>query len=229
MKPLLLPLLSVSLLFGQMMPVAADEAKGPERWLKDMAAFDKRDAETTPPKEALLFVGSSSIRRWDLETSWPDDATINNGFGGSTLADSITHFERLVPPYDARAIIVYAGDNDIKMGRSAGEVIADVKALHSLIVAAKPGVPVIFIGIKPSISRWSLWPEMKKVNEAVAALEGTLADFHYADVAAIMLPTGGGAPGAEWFKKDGLHLSPDGYAKWTAVVNESLMKADVRK
>jgi lysophospholipase L1-like esterase len=229
MKALLLTLFSVSLLFSQMRPVAADEAKRPDRWLKDMAAFDKRDAGTAPPKEALLFVGSSTIRLWDLKTSWPDDATINNGFGGSTLADSITHFKRLIPPYDARAVIVYAGDNDIKTGRSAGEVITDVKALYALIATAKPGLPVIFIGIKPSISRWSLWPEMKKVNEAVAALEGSLADFHYADVAAIMLPPGGGAPGAEWFKQDGLHLSPDGYAKWTAVVKESMMKADVRR
>jgi lysophospholipase L1-like esterase len=42
-----------------------------------------------------------------------------------------------------------------------------------------------------------------------------------------MLPDNGEAPGAEWFKKDGLHLSPEGYATWTAVVNETLKRAGV--
>jgi lysophospholipase L1-like esterase len=229
MKQSLLPTLLLSLITALVSPVRADETKGPNRWNKDMAAFAKRDAGTAPPQDALLFTGSSSIRMWDLGTSWPDDRTINNGFGGSTFPDVIAHFERLVPPYDARAVIVYSGDNDIKLGHSAAEVIANVKAVHALIAAAKPGVPVIFIAIKPSSSRWTLWPVMKEVNEAMASLEGTLEDFYYADIASPMLPENGEAPGAEWFKKDGLHLSPEGYAAWTAVVNETLKRAGVLK
>jgi len=224
----LLPL-ALGLVFALAPLAPAEEIKGPERWLKDMAAFDKRDAGTAPPQDALLFTGSSSIRMWDLEASWPDDRTINNGFGGSTFPDVIAHFDRLVPPYDARAVIVYSGDNDIKLGHSAAEVITNIKTLHALIAAAKPGVPVIFIAIKPSASRWSLWPVMKEVNEAMAALEGTLENFYYADIATPMLPGSGEAPGADWFKKDGLHLSPDGYATWTAVVSETLKRAGAAK
>lgn len=229
MKDILLRTLALGLLLAISPPTRADESQGPERWRKDMAAFAQRDAETAPSADALLFTGSSTIRMWDLAASWPDDRTINNGFGGSTLPDVIAHFDDLVPPYDARAVIVYSGDNDIKLGHSAAKVLANVKAIHALIAAAKPGVPVIFIAIKPSSSRWSLWPVMKEANEAMAALEGSLENFFYADVATPMLPDSGEAPGAEWFKKDGLHLSPGGYAAWTAVVNETLKRAGVLK
>lgn len=227
MKYTFLPTLTLGLILAISPLTWADETKGPERWRKDMTAFAQRDAETAPSKDALLFTGSSSIRMWDLAASWPDDRTINNGFGGSTLPDVIAHFDRLVPPYDARAVIVYSGDNDIKLGHSAATVLANVKAVHALIAAARPGVPVIFIAIKPSSSRWSLWPVMKEVNEAMAALEGSLENFFYADIATPMLPQSGEAPGAEWFKKDGLHLSPEGYATWTAVVTETLKRAGV--
>ena len=79
---------------------------------------------------------------------------INNGFGGSTLPDSIHFFERLVPPYKPRAIVVYAGDNDIGKGRSAGQVTADFKTLAGLAKESLPGVPLVYIAIKPSIKRW---------------------------------------------------------------------------
>ncbi len=228
MKTTLVLLATSATLFTTLL-TRAEEKKSPDRWLENMAAFEERDAATVPPEDALLFLGSSSIVMWELETSWPDDRTINNGFGGSNLPDAIAHFDRLVPPYDARAVIVYSGDNDIKLGHSTAEVIANIKALHALITAAKPGVPVIFIGIKPSIARWNLWPTMKAVNLAMAALEGSLAHFYFADIAAVMLPADGSAPGDEWFKKDGLHLSPEGYAKWTAVLNEALKRAGARK
>lgn len=232
MKITLLTLLAATTITGNLLilpasPAQADEDKKPDRWAKDMAAFQARDAATPPPSDALLFVGSSSIRMWDLPTSWPDDRTINNGFGGSTLPDAIRHFDTLVPPYDPRAILVYSGDNDIKNGDDAATVVANFKTLHALITAAKPGVPVIFIAIKPSTARWSLWPVMKEANEAIAALEGELAHFYFADIAAPMLPADGSPPEAKWFKKDGLHLSPEGYAKWTAVVNETLKRAGV--
>src|SRR5215471_13471132 len=61
------------------------------RWEKDIAAFERRDKEKPPPKNAILFAGSSSIRLWDLSKSFPGLQTINRGFGGSHLAD-VTHF-----------------------------------------------------------------------------------------------------------------------------------------
>lgn len=216
---LLLALACPSFTFSQ------DEVKGPERWEKSIVGFEARDRETPPEKGTILFVGSSSIRMWELEKSWPDSPTVNNGFGGSTLADAIFHFERAIAPYQPSAIVIYAGDNDIAKDLPPEGVLGDFEALASLISVAHPDVPVVFIAIKPSIKRWSLWPTMEKANALVRkACEGN-EQLHYADIAAPMLEDRDGPPAEKWFAPDGLHLSEWGYEQWTAVVKDVLREA----
>lgn len=48
----------------------AQEKKDPfARWEKAVQAFEKQDRAAPPPKGGIVFVGSSSIRLWDLEKS----------------------------------------------------------------------------------------------------------------------------------------------------------------
>ncbi|MEX2579689.1 MAG: GDSL-type esterase/lipase family protein [Verrucomicrobiales bacterium] len=222
MKTLAIPslLLPVALILA--CPALADGADDASRWDKDMAAFEERDRQSPPAEGALLFVGSSSIKLWDLEKSWPDRATINNGFGGSTLADSIAHFDRLFAPYDPAAIVIYAGDNDIARGLSPEEFLADFKTLASKIEAKLPGVPVIFLAVKPSRQRWDLWPTMKAGNALVADYCEGRENLYFADIAEPMLAGRDEAPAEDWFVADGLHLSESGYARWTKVVDALL-------
>lgn len=204
----------------------ADEVKkGPERWKGSMSEFETRDKATPPQANTLLFVGSSSIRMWDLNTSWPETPAINNGFGGSTLADSIHYFDQLFKPYDPSAIILYAGDNDISNGLTPKEVVADFKTLAGKIKTQFPETPVIFIAIKPSQKRANLWPQMKEANDAIATVCQKDSDLHFADIARPMLKKGSPPP-KEWFLDDGLHLSTMGYKRWTAIINRILAKAN---
>ncbi|MEM7603270.1 MAG: hypothetical protein AAF357_17895, partial [Verrucomicrobiota bacterium] len=137
-------------LLGLTCSLSVSAQEGHEKWEASIAAFEARDKEIPPEKGSLLFVGSSSIRMWDLKASWPEIAVINNGFGGSTLADSIHFFDRLFPAYEPSAIILYAGDNDIKKGLNAMETSDDFESLASSITTTFPNIPVIFIAIKPS-------------------------------------------------------------------------------
>lgn len=204
-----------------------DKPEGPERWEKDIATFEVRDTQSPPPDGVLLFVGSSSIRMWDLKNSWPKATSLNNGFGGSTLADSIHYFDRLVAPYDPSAIMIYAGDNDVAKGLSAKETAADFKKLANLIEDKFPEVPVIYIAIKPSRKRWEMWPTMDKANKQIAKQCKKDPQLYFADIAAPMLEGAEGAPGNDWFIEDGLHLSASGYTRWTEVINASLREAEV--
>ncbi len=79
------------LCFGLLpMFVQADE-KSPERWEKSIVEIEQRIASGKSAPGSALFIGSSSIRLWKLEDSFPDLATVNHGFGGSFLSDSV-HF-----------------------------------------------------------------------------------------------------------------------------------------
>lgn len=218
-------LLALSSITGPISQAEEPAPIDPAKWSTEIAAFAVRDATTPPPEGALLFVGSSTIRMWDLEASWPGEELLNNGFGGSTLPDAIHHFEKLVAAYQPRAVILYSGDNDLSRGRSVDQVSEDFKTFATLSRKAHPGVPVVILAIKPSLERWSLWPEMREVNQAIKAYCTGDPGLIYVDVATPLLGPDGSMPDARWFKADGLHLSPQGYAQWTTVVGEALRQA----
>ena len=53
-------------------------------WEPEIAAFDAADRRNPPPRAAILFIGSSTIRLWKtLAQDFPDHKVINRGFGGS--------------------------------------------------------------------------------------------------------------------------------------------------
>ncbi len=185
------------------------------KWEKSIASFEKADQKNPPPASSILFVGSSSIRMWDLNQFFPDFKKLNRGFGGSTIADSIYFFDRIIKVYQPQSIILYAGDNDIAKGLSAQEVLRDFKTLTQKIESSLPGTPLIYIAIKPSISRKKLWPEMKKANDLIAAYCARNPSLYFADIAKPMLEQN---LSPDLFKKDGLHLTDKGYEMWKKVL-----------
>src|SRR4051794_5572805 len=79
--------------------IRAEDAPRSLRWEKDIQAFEAQDKVKPPPKDPILFVGSSSIRMWKVEESFPDLPVMNRGFGGSEISDSVYYANRIVIPY----------------------------------------------------------------------------------------------------------------------------------
>lgn len=191
------------------------------KWEKDIAAFEAQDAATPPPSGQVLFVGSSSIRGWDLKESFPELAALNRGFGGSEVADTLHFAGRIVIPYRPKQVFLYAGDNDISNGKDAHDVFEDFARLAELIETRLPGTELVFIAIKPSISRWKLWPEMRRANDMVAGYARAKAHVKFADIAPVTLGSDG-EPDPALFKEDGLHLNAAGYKAWAGVITAFL-------
>ena len=78
------------------------------RFENEIAAFEAYDHKNAPPRDPILFVGSSTIRLWQTADAFPDLPVINRGFGGSTT-DDVNHFaDRIVFKYKPRLIVFYA-------------------------------------------------------------------------------------------------------------------------
>ena len=196
----------------------AEEAKDPHaQWEKAIAEFEAQDREHPVAPGGILFLGSSSIRMWELDKWFPGRAVLNRGFGGSQIADSLYYFDRVVLPCKPSTIVFYAGDNDIAQNKTAEIVTADFKALAAKVWEHFPDTHILFIGIKPSIARWSLYPEMKKANEAIRQMAQSEARLVFVDVEKVMLGEDG-QPRQELLQKDGLHMTDEGYALWTKLV-----------
>ncbi len=116
----------------------------------EIAAFEKQDRAMAPPANPIVFVGSSSIRKWKTADAFADLPVLNRGFGGSSISDAVIFAPRIVLPYRPRTIVFYAGDNDIADQKSPETVAADFAAFLTLVRRDLPETRVVVIGIKPS-------------------------------------------------------------------------------
>ena len=79
--------------------VSAQTNPDPKRFEKEIATFEAEDRAAPSPAAAALFVGSSSIRYWDVAGAFPGMKTIKRGFGGSHVSDNIFYADRIIVRY----------------------------------------------------------------------------------------------------------------------------------
>jgi lysophospholipase L1-like esterase len=218
MALVVLPIFTGPALSGQEKPTQV-------RWEKTIEAFEQKDREWPPPKNAIVFVGSSSIRFWELKKSFPDLEVINRGFGGSELADSAHYASRIVVPYQPRIVVLYAGDNDIGAGKTPERVFADFKDFVKAVHTPLPRTKIIYLSIKPSIFRWKLVDRMRQANSVIEEYCNHSDGSVYLDVGTPLLGPDG-KPRAELFRRDGLHLNEKGYALWTSLLRPLIAPKD---
>src|SRR3954467_11417615 len=97
-----------------------------DRWNADIQAFEASDKANPARANAVLFIGSSSIRFWKtLSTDFPAYRVINRGCCGSDLDDATAFADQIVTPYNPAALVIYAGDNDIEGGDAPEQVRDD--------------------------------------------------------------------------------------------------------
>lgn len=199
-------------------------ASAAERYEGAMEAFAKQDKNTPPPASPIVFSGSSTIRIWDLARDFPGLPALNRGFGGSQYSDLLEYFPRAVSQYKPRQVILYSGDNDIAHGKSAETTFDDFKAVAARFEKELPGVPVIVLGVKPSVARWNLWPVIQQFNAMVKDYAASHAAYMtFLDIAPILLDKEG-KPDPAYLLEDGLHLNPTGYAAITKQLAPMLKK-----
>ena len=194
------------------------------KWEKEIAAFERRDRTNPPPTNAVLFIGSSTIRFWTtLAKDFPEQQVINRGFGGSEIADS-THFaDRIVFPYAPRAIFLRAGGNDINAGKSPEAVFADFKDFTTTVHAKLPDVEIFFISCTHTPARWKNRELEKTMNHLIEEYIRQTPHLTYIESGALAIGTNG-LPRAELFRKDKLHFNAAGYQLLAETVRPYLPK-----
>lgn len=219
-------LLSLALIIGYFNNVAFTqvvEDPDPLRFEEEINLFEEFDSKNSFPENAILFVGSSSIRMWKTAEAFPEMPVINRGFGGSHFSDLQYYYDELVLPYDPSVVVLYEGDNDVASGKSNDRVFEDYNEFTDRLTSDFPDARLVFVSIKPSSSRWELWPQMKEANQRIKEHMIENDQFYYVDLASPLLGSDG-TPDDSLFLDDLLHLNADGYAKWNAAIRPTLKK-----
>src|SRR4026207_285906 len=77
----------------------------------EIQVFKAADKQNPPPKDAIVFVGSSSFAMWtDVQDYFPGYKIINRGFGGSGLNDAIEYEDDIITPYHPKQVVIYSGE-----------------------------------------------------------------------------------------------------------------------
>ncbi|MBS1920633.1 MAG: G-D-S-L family lipolytic protein [Bacteroidetes bacterium] len=197
----------------------------PPFW-NDIQAFKKQDSIDFPGKGKILFIGSSSFTKWkDVQEYFPGYPIINRGFGGSTLTDLIRYEKEIIFPYRPKQVVIYCGENDVAASDTVtGRIVFKrFKKLFTDIRAKFPHIPVIFISLKPSPSRWSMKDRMLIANQLIQKYLEQKKKAVFISVWENMLGKDG-EPIPEIFLEDKLHMNAKGYAIWEKLIEPNLLK-----
>jgi len=194
----------------------------------ELRAFAQAEAAGTVPRGAVLFCGSSSIRLWaTLAADFAEYTVLNRGFGGSTLAESVAEMDWLICGSQPRAIVLYAGENDLDHGAHPEEVVERF-AQFMTRVGERLGaeLPVFFLSVKPSPARRGNIERVRQTNALLREALPRWPQVCYIDVFTAMMD--GNRPRQELFCEDWLHLSAVGYKLWAQAVRTAFAEAGLQ-
>lgn len=200
------------------------EAQEKHRFSEDVAVIKKYDKLYVPVKDPILFIGSSSIRKWnDLQEVFGSYNVMNRGIGGAVIDDIIYYLDDLVFAYNPRQIVIYVGDNDLPKEQNTPRVILDKTIeLFNAIRKRLPQVSIVYIAIKPSPVREKHLQKCKETNDLIKEFLSTQQNAKFVDVFTPMLKDG--KPRPELFVSDRLHMNAQGYALWKKKIKSALHK-----
>ena len=190
---------------------------------KEIEKFKAADATEAPPKNAIVFVGSSSFRKWtDVQEDFPGRTIINRGFGGSSLPHVIDYADDIVIPYKPKQVVIYCGENDFTNDTVTSEIVSErFKMLFKKLRKQLPRAEIVYVSMKPSPSRQHLMQEMATANATIREFLQQNPRTAYVSIWDEMLDENG-SPRKELFVKDMLHMNEKGYAIWQKALDPYL-------
>lgn len=197
-----------------------------QEWESTIREFERADRANPPKRDSIVFTGSSSIVSWStLAADMKPLVVVNRAFGGSEYTDVNQYASRIVVAYHPRAVVVYAGDNDLAANspKTPESVANDFEQFAGIVHGGSAETFIYVMSIKPSKLRWKEWPKMQAANKLIQDFARTQKRVEYIDVATPMFDAQGKLP-ADWFVADGLHPSAKLYALWTSIIRPKLLE-----
>jgi lysophospholipase L1-like esterase len=180
------------------------------------------------PQRSIVLTGSSTIGRW---TTSKEDLrpleTYNIGIGGTTVADHVAWLDRMIAPFDPRAVVVYVGANDISGdadSRTGAQTADAVVEYLQRLERAAPHAEVFYVEIAQTPARAQVRDEVRAANSAISAYADTDDRVTFVPTAGALLTADGGIDDT-LFVDDGLHFDEAGYERFSEAVRAVVLPA----
>ena len=214
------------LVFTSCSPLRKYKEKDRKWAYPEIQAFERLDKTQTYAEDAILFIGSSSIRLWKtLEEDMKPYPVIQRGYGGAHFRDMVFFTDRILADHPLSMVVCFVA-NDISGSGKDGtpqEVLKLFKYFIKQVRAKHPSIPIMQVAITPTQSRWRLWPQINVVNQLIKAYCEKTENLYFINTVPEFLDEHG-KPKPQWFVGDQLHLNKKGYEVWNRIIKGEIEK-----
>lgn len=194
--------------------------------LPEIENFEALDATEKYSDDAILFIGSSSIRLWKtLEADMQPYPVIQRGYGGAHFRDMVFFTDRILADHKLSMVVCFVA-NDISGSPQDGtpkEVLRLLKLFVKQVREKHLNIPILQIAITPTKSRWKYWDEINQVNALMQAYCNKTDNLYFINTVPTFL-TANSEPKPEWFVQDQLHLNAKGYEVWNKLIKSEIKR-----
>ena len=214
---LLLLLLTAPAAYAQPAATTTGQKNAP-RFADAIEAFLKEDQTNPPPKQAILFIGSSIFRQWkNLKEQMAPLPVFNRAFGGSRTAEILFYMDKVVLPYEPKIIVYYCGSNDINANIKPEEIAGNFKQFVQRVQAKLPKTQIFFTSINRAPQKMDRWVEVDATNALVKEFCTKDKRLGFIDVNPALFDEEG-KPRMELYLPDKLHFLEPAYAEFTTII-----------
>ncbi|TWT91891.1 GDSL-type esterase/lipase family protein [Neorhodopirellula pilleata] len=195
-----------------------------EKWDDEIQKLEQKDQDEPDPQNAVLLLGSSSIRLWENAAgALAPYPVIRRGYGGAKYSDLLVYSRRLIVPHEFRAAVIFVA-NDITGGQSDHEVEAVEKWVRAIVRTARehqPQAAILLVEVTPTPSRFDAWSKIRELNGKIREIALTEPNTYFVATAEFYMDRDD-QPRAEFFRDDRLHQNEAGYAIWASLIKRRL-------
>lgn len=213
-------------LYTQLAIVKLKNEETVNRFQNEINSFDSLNLVEHHSDSALLFLGSSYLRRWtNIRRDLDYADIIHRGFGGSNLSDVAYNVKRIVYPHHPKAIFMYVGNDivDAEKDKTPEQVFQLFKYTVETIREQYPTIPITWLQISPSEKRWKVWDKVQLANQMIENYchqKDHLYMIRFSDV----FIGSDGLPIKKYYLEDKLHYNEQGYVIWGNAIKEQVKK-----
>ena len=198
------------------------------KYAKEIAQFAQEDKKGIDSTNLVVFIGSSTFRKWtDMQSYFPQSNILNHGFGGSRLTEAIYFADKFVYQYKPAQLVLYEGDNDLGGGIPVETLLADLKTFIRLTEIKIPKTPIVLLSVKYSPRRDAQREQIKEYNARMKEFAATKPNLKYVDIASVVLDEKSNYR-KELFTADSLHVNTDCYKLFAKKIEPFLIKKQTK-
>ncbi|WP_439107103.1 hypothetical protein [Congregibacter sp.] len=197
-------------------------------WNKEIAELARSDLDAKIPKDPIVVIGGHRVRLWkNLPASLLPRETLLRPLGDATLEDLTYHYDRLAAFYRPDILVVFPGYADLHLRdeKSPEDFEASTRALLNL--NEEYGASSWRYVIAPV--QMPLHPDdnarIRRIGEVLSTMAADIPDLTIINPNPTLKGLDG-LPNPEYYRGDGVNLSPAGYARISLLLATEIKARD---